>query len=125
MSKALNCAKCLPKFNVHQKRKFVRGNTRIGPVLEVKVTNHLERYGIEIKIGSMEKDGSQYWIVISRRVRKYVTELLQENKNLVQCEEVPRDEREGTVHTVFIFIFVNFLKDQSTEMERHIRRWKD
>ena len=26
-----------------------RGHTKIGPVLEVKVTSRLERYGIEIK----------------------------------------------------------------------------
>ena len=37
-------------------------------VLEVKVTNHLDRYGIETKIDPMQKDGTQSWIVISRGV---------------------------------------------------------
>ena len=36
--------------------RSIRGNTRIGPVLEVKVSNHLGRCGIEIKIDSMQKD---------------------------------------------------------------------
>ena len=36
-------------------------------LLEVKVTHQLYQYGIEIKIGSMTNDGSQSWIVISRR----------------------------------------------------------
>ena len=31
----------------------IRGNTKIGPVLDVKVATHFDRYVIEIKIGSM------------------------------------------------------------------------
>ena len=68
---------------------LVRRNTRIEPVLEVKGTNHLERNGVEIKIDSMQKDGTQSWIVISRSVNKHVTELPEEDKNPVHCEEAP------------------------------------
>ena len=48
----------------------IRGSRRIGPALEVQVTNHLERYGIEIKIDSVQKDGTQSWTVISRGANK-------------------------------------------------------
>ena len=34
-------------------KAFIRGNAQIGTALEVKITNHLERDGIEIKIDSM------------------------------------------------------------------------
>ena len=57
-------------------------------VFEVKVTNYLERYGIEIKIDSMQNDGTQSWIVISRGITKYVTQLPEENNKPIHFEEV-------------------------------------
>ena len=53
----------------------IRANTRIGPVLEGKVTHHSDRYGIEIEIDSIQTDVTPSWIVNSRRVNKCVTEL--------------------------------------------------
>ena len=35
-----------------QVKGWIRGNTKIGPVLEVKVCHHPGRYGVEIKIES-------------------------------------------------------------------------
>ena len=54
---------------------WIRGNTEIGPALEVTVTYHRGRYGIEIRIDSMQNDGSQSWVVISRGMNKYVTRM--------------------------------------------------
>ena len=53
-------------FNRYPITLHIRGNTKIGPVLEVMVTKHFDRYGIEIKIDSVKKDGTQSWMVISR-----------------------------------------------------------
>ena len=53
---------------------WIRGNTKIGPVLEVKVTHHSYQCGIEIRVGSLKNDGSQSWIVICRGMNKYVDE---------------------------------------------------
>ena len=101
----------------------IRGNTKLGPVLEVKVTNCLERYGIETGIDSMQNDGTQSWNVISRGIDQYVTELPEENKKPIHFEEVAtnaeqprRDETERTIFCVFIFIFVDYDADQSTDM---------
>ena len=58
------------------------------PVLEVNVTYHLYQYGIEMKIVSMQNDGSQSWIVISKGMNKYVDELPEENKKPTHYEEV-------------------------------------
>ena len=41
---------------------------KMGPVLESKVTHHLYHCGIEIKIDSLQSDGSQSWIVINRGI---------------------------------------------------------
>ena len=41
-----------------------------------------------MNIDSMQKDGSQSWIVISRGVNKYVKELPEENSKSIHYEEV-------------------------------------
>ena len=106
-----------------QPKEFIRGNTKIGPVLEVDVTNHLERNGLEIKIDCIQKDGTESWMVTSNGVDTNVTELSEENKKLIYLEEASSsttklvDETELSTFTVFLF--VNVLSDQSMEMERH------
>ena len=50
-------------------------NTKIGTAMGVLVTNQFDRYGVEIKIDSLANDGSQSWVVISRGVERYVTEI--------------------------------------------------
>ena len=50
------------------------------PSEEVKITNYMERVGIEMRINSVQKDGSQSWTVISRSIDQCVTELSKENE---------------------------------------------
>ena len=50
------------------------GNTKIGPVLDVKVCLHQERYGIEILIESLFRDGTASWVRNVNGMNKYVTE---------------------------------------------------
>ena len=47
----------LRDVNRSQPKGFIRGNTKIGPVLEVDVTNHLKRNGLDIKIDCIQKTG--------------------------------------------------------------------
>ena len=49
--------------------------------------NNFDRYGIEIMIDSMKKDGTQSLMVISRGVDKYVTELAVDHTKSVRCDE--------------------------------------
>ena len=58
------------------------------PKLEIKVSNYMERYEIEIKVDSMQNDGSQSWIVTSRGIGKYVNELPEDNKKSIHYEDV-------------------------------------
>ena len=46
----------------------IRGNTKIGPVLQGK-------FGVEIRIGSLNKDHSHSWVRISHGLNKLVTNL--------------------------------------------------
>ena len=60
----------------------------IGPILGVKVTNLLKRYGIEIKMDSMLSNGTPSWTVIIKRTNKHVTQLREENKKTSHYEDV-------------------------------------
>ena len=86
---------------------WIRGNTKIGPVWAVKVTNYyLERNESEDKMDSMQNDGPQSWIVISRGFNQDVTELPEENENpfttnkrhLVRWNPLRQNKRNNAYH---------------------------
>ena len=52
---------------------WIQGNTKIGPVLEVTTCCLQCKYGVEVKIESMNKDNSQSWVRISHGLNKLVT----------------------------------------------------
>ena len=54
---------------------WIRGNTQIGPVLEVTTCCLLGKFGVEITIMSMNKDNSHSWVRISHGLNKLVTDL--------------------------------------------------
>ena len=64
---------------------WIRGHTKIGPVSQVRAMCRLDQYGIEIQEPSMLKNGSFFWIVISRSPNRHVDEAWQEQ------EEHPQD----------------------------------
>ena len=56
-------------------KDWFRGNTTIGPVLEVTTCCLQCKYGVEIRIESMNKDHSHSWVRISHGLNKLVTDL--------------------------------------------------
>ena len=52
------------------------------PSVGVKVTNHL------VKINSMQNDGTESWVVISRGMNKHVTGLPEEHQKPIHNEEM-------------------------------------
>ena len=54
---------------------WIRGNTKIGPVLEVATCCLQGKYGVEIRIMYMNKDNSHSWVRISHGLNKLVTNL--------------------------------------------------
>ena len=53
-------------------------NTKIGPVLDVAVSYHQGRYGVEIMINSLFSDGTRPWVKIVNGINKYETEMSEE-----------------------------------------------
>ena len=64
-------------------RGWVRRNTRIGLALEVIATNLLGRYGVDIKIDSLQNNGSQSWVVICSGTNKYVTDVREKGREVL------------------------------------------
>ena len=54
---------------------WIRGNTEIGPVLEVTTSYLQGKYGVEIRIEYVNKDNSHSWVRISHGLNKLVTDL--------------------------------------------------
>ena len=74
-----------------QPKGWIQGNMRIGPVLEVTTSFQHLKYGIEIRIESVNQDDSQSWVRISNGTIKYVIDSNQNNT------EIPADPQEDQV----------------------------
>ena len=72
-----------------EQKGWIRGNTKIGPVLEVTTSCLQGKYGVEIRIKSANKDNSHSWVRISHGLNKLVTNL---NNNEQETSEMPFEE---------------------------------
>ena len=54
---------------------WIRGNTKIGPVLEVTTSYLQGKNEVEIRVASVNKDNSHSWVRISHGLNKLVTDL--------------------------------------------------
>ena len=61
--------------NSNDPKGWIRGNTKIGPALEVTTCCLQGKYGVEIRIESMNKDHSHSWVRTSHGLNKLVTNL--------------------------------------------------
>ena len=74
-----------------QAKGWIQGNMRIGLVLEVTTSFQHFKYGVEIRIGSVNQDNSHSWVRISYGTVKYVVDSIQDNT------EIPADPQEERV----------------------------
>ena len=70
---------------------WIQGNMRIGFVLEVTTSFQYFKYGIEIRIESVNKDNSHSWLRISYGTVKYVIDSIEDNT------EIPADPQEEQI----------------------------
>ena len=62
-----------------QPKGWIQGNMSIGPVLEVTTSFQHFKYGIEIRIESVNQDDSHSWVRISYGTVKYVNDSFEDN----------------------------------------------
>ena len=60
---------------------WIGGNTKIGAVLEVTTSYLQGKYGVEIRMESVNKDNSHSWVRISHGLNKLVTDLSNNKEN--------------------------------------------
>ena len=74
----VTCRECtLPRDEKSSDPKgWIQGNTKIGLVLEVTTSYQQGKYGVEIRIESVNKDNSHSWIRMSHGLNKLVTDLI-------------------------------------------------
>ena len=113
-----------------QAKGWIQGNMRIGPVLEVTTSFQHFKYGIEIRIWSVNQDNSQSWVRISYGTIKYVVDSNQDNT------EIPADPQEDQVPQTSIKVVAARSKAKAKPQPRelvgttatipmHERRWID
>ena len=96
-----------------QAKGWIQGNMRIGPVLEVTTSFQHFKYGIELRIWSVNQDNSQSWVRISYGTIKYVVDSNQDNT------EIPADPQEDQVPQTSIKVVAARSKGKSkTTTER-------
>ena len=78
---------------------WIKGNTKIGPVLEVTTCCLRGKYGVEIRIMSVNKDNSHSWVRNSHGVNKLVTNL---NNNEQETSEMQFEEYAFKLNAVIL-----------------------
>ena len=113
-----------------QPKGWIQGNMRIGPVLEVTTSFQHFKYGIEIRIESVNKDSSHSWVRISYGTVKYVIDSIEDNT------EIPADPQGEQISQTSTSVVAARSKAKSKPQPReligtkatipiHERRWID
>ena len=113
-----------------QAKGWIQGNMRVGPVLEVTTSFQHFKYGIEIRIESVNQDDSHSWVRISYGTVEYVTDSIEDNT------ENPADSQEERVPQICIKVVAARSKAKAKPQPRvlvgttatipiHERRWID
>ena len=82
------CEYTLPRDPASQPKGWIRGNTKIVPVLEVTTSYLHGKNGVEIRLWSVNGDNTHSWVGISHGSNKFVMNL---NSNET---EIPEDQLE-------------------------------
>ena len=71
-----------------QPKGWTRGNTRIGPILEVTTSFQHFKFGVEVRIQSVNEDNSHSWVRISYGTGRYVNDYIKhDTENLADSQE--------------------------------------
>ena len=91
---------------------WIQGNMRIGPVLEVTTSFQHFKYGVEIRIWSVNQDNSQSWVRKSYGTIKYVVDSIRDNT------EIPADPQEEQVPQTSIRVVAARSKAKAKPQQR-------
>ena len=101
-----------------QPKGWIRGNMRIGLVFEVTTSFQHFKYGIEIRIESVNKDNSHSWVRISYGTVKYSYNLSKKVVNLLRHNQKLHREEDGAIQ---IYKLQFHLRDHHSQRQN----WSD
>ena len=99
-----------------QPKGWIQGNMRIGPVLEVTTSFQHFKYGIEIRIESVNQDDSHSWVRIFYGTVKYVIESIEDNT------ENPADPQEEQIPQTSTSVVADQRQKQNHNRENLLER---
>ena len=97
---------------------WIRGNTKIGPVLEVTTIYLQGKYGVEIRIESVNKDNSHSWVKISHGLNKLITDLSNDKENDNDKQETSEMQFEDFSLKTNVLAFASRSKAQAKPQRR-------
>ena len=97
---------------------WIRGNTKIGRVLEVTTCYLQGKYGVEIRIESMNKDHSHSWVRISHGLNNLVTDFSNNKENDNNEQEIPEVQFEDCALKSNVLAFASRSKAKAKPQRR-------
>ena len=97
---------------------WIRGNTKIGPVMEVTTSYMQGKYGVEIRIESVNKDNSHSWVRISHDLNKLVTDLRNKENDDDNEQETSEMQFEDFALRTSVLAFASRSKAEAKQRRR-------
>ena len=97
---------------------WIKGNTKIGPVLEFAICCLQVKHGVEIRIKSVNKDTSHSWIRISHGLNKLVADLSNNKENDNNKQEISEMQFENFALKTNAFAFASRTKAKAKPQRR-------
>ena len=104
--------------NSSEPKGWIRGNTKIGPVLEVTTCYLQGKYGVEIRIESVNKDHSHSWVRISHGLNELVTDLSNKEHDEDNEQETSEMQFEDYALKTDVFAFAGRSKAKARPRRR-------
>ena len=97
---------------------WIRGNTQIGPVLEVTTSYLQGKYGVEIRIDPVNKDNSHSWARISHGLNRLVADFSNNKENGNNEEETCEMQLQDFALKTNVLSFANRSKAKAKPQRR-------
>ena len=88
------------KMDHHNQEDGSRETQKIGPVLEVTTSCLHGKYGVEIRIWSLDKDKTHSWVRVSHGSSKFVMD----SNSIINSGLIPGGQSSSKRQTVFFFL---------------------
>ena len=100
-------------------RGWIRKDTRIGPVLNIKVCYRDDRYSVEVQVPSLFQDNTVSWVRIVNGVDKYATESMPTAKeeDIASEKNIAEEDEDRTTTETLTSVSIPVLERKWIDIE--------